>query len=78
METAAICLKNLKHTDWNGKVSDPFLENPGDRDVTLFTTLMVAKPFATAKALAFWKLGRWLLMALTANQQGHMLAKQKI
>jgi hypothetical protein len=44
-----------------------FLENPDDRDITLFTTLMMAKPFARAKARAFWKLGRRLLMALTAR-----------
>jgi hypothetical protein len=30
-----------------------FLEKPDDRDITLFTTLMVAKPFATAKARAY-------------------------
>jgi hypothetical protein len=34
----------------------PFLENPDDRDITLFTTLMVAKPFATAKARPFGSL----------------------
>jgi PDZ domain-containing secreted protein len=39
----------LKHVDRNGKVSYPFLENSDDRDITLFTTLTVAKLFATAK-----------------------------
>jgi hypothetical protein len=42
-------LPNLKHVDQNGKVSYPSLESPDDRDITLFTTLAVAKPFATAK-----------------------------
>jgi hypothetical protein len=42
-------LPNLKYINWNGKVLYPFLESPDDRDITLFTTLAVAKPFATAK-----------------------------
>jgi hypothetical protein len=54
-EIEANCLKKrnslpiLKHVDRNSKVSYPFSENPDDRDITLFTTLTVAKPFATAK-----------------------------
>jgi hypothetical protein len=39
----------LKQTDMNGKTTYPFLENPDERDVTIFTILMVTKPFATAK-----------------------------
>jgi hypothetical protein len=35
----------LKQTDKNGKI---FLENPDDRDVTMFMILMVTKPFGTA------------------------------
>jgi hypothetical protein len=39
----------LKQTDKSGKTSYPFLENPDDRDVTMFTILIVTKPFGTAK-----------------------------
>jgi hypothetical protein len=39
----------LKQTDRQGKISYPFLENPDDRDVTLFTILTVTKLFGTAK-----------------------------
>jgi hypothetical protein len=39
----------LRQTDQQGKTSYPFLESPDDRDITMFTILMVTKPFATAK-----------------------------
>jgi hypothetical protein len=39
----------LKQTDRQGKMSYPFLESPDDRDIMMFTILMVTKPFATAK-----------------------------
>jgi hypothetical protein len=42
-------LPALKQTDWQGKITYPFLENPDDRDITMFTILMVTKSFATAK-----------------------------
>jgi hypothetical protein len=51
----------LKQTDKNDKISYPFLENPNDRDVTLFTILTVTKPFGMAKGWVLWKHGRLLL-----------------
>jgi hypothetical protein len=39
----------LKQTDRKGKIMYPFLENPDDRDVTLFSILTVTKPFGMAK-----------------------------
>jgi hypothetical protein len=38
-----------KQTDKKGKTAYPFLENTDEREVTIFTILMVTKPFATAK-----------------------------
>jgi hypothetical protein len=42
-------------------------ENPVDRDITLFTTLMVAKPFTTAKGkgiLEAWQVAVDVLISL--------------
>jgi hypothetical protein len=39
----------LKQCNQHRKITYLFLENPDDRDVTMFTILTVTKPFATAK-----------------------------
>jgi hypothetical protein len=39
----------LKQTEKNSKTLYLFLESPGEKDVMLFTIVMVMKPFATAK-----------------------------
>jgi hypothetical protein len=43
----------LKKTDKNKKITF-HLENPNERDVTIFTILMVTNPFTTAKMWQWW------------------------
>jgi hypothetical protein len=50
----------LTQTDKNGKISYPFLEYPDDRDVTMFTILMVMNCLVWQKGRVLWKCGRLL------------------
>jgi hypothetical protein len=51
----------LKQTDKNSKTSYPFLENPDNRDVTLFMILRLQNCSLQQKERVLLKLGRSLL-----------------
>jgi hypothetical protein len=60
-------LPPMKYKDQNRNLTFPFMENPDNRDVTIFTMLMVMKLFAQQKGRALSMCGRQLLVGSTAR-----------